>query len=86
MYSDNVLIDLLEIDQKVKQTYHHQLIQYWVIEIYEENLIDINKHYLKQHNHNQQYNFHNTKIMKNILKNRLTRSFLLDLFEHEHVI
>jgi hypothetical protein len=41
--------------------YHHQLVRLLVIEIYQENLIDINKHYLKQHNHNQRHNFHNTK-------------------------
>jgi hypothetical protein len=52
LYSNNVSIDLLEIVQIVIMMYHLQLILYLVIEIYQENLIDIDKHYLKQHNHN----------------------------------
>ncbi len=53
LYLNNFLIDLLEIVEIIIMMYHLQLISYSVIEIYQENLIDIDKHYLIQHNHNQ---------------------------------
>ncbi len=71
------MIDLLEIVEKVIRMYHLQLISYLVIEIYQENLIDIDKHYLIQHNHNQLYNFHNTKNNYKIYKKNYSLKIIL---------
>jgi hypothetical protein len=53
LYLNIVLTDLPEIAGIVIMMCHHRLISYLIIEIYQENLTDIDKHYLIQHNHNR---------------------------------